>query len=254
MRLRRIEEIQNYIYENKKVSLDELCEKFGVSKNTIRRDIEEIVAGGNIKKIYGGVCVQPDKELISFDERNIKGQLPKQIIAAKAAELVEDGDIIFIDSGTTTSHIIDHIRDKQNITIITNNLEIIVRAVPYDNINVISLSGALNRKTLSFTGQSAVNVLQGYNISKAFMASTGISIENGVTNFSPLECEIKQVAVQRSRQVYLLVDSSKFGVVSLMTYCSLDKINALITDKNPPANIADFFAEHNHKILIAGQR
>lgn len=250
MRSRRIEEIESYIYENKTVTLDQLCETFGVSKNTIRRDIEEIISRGNIKKIYGGVCVQQNKELVSFDERNIKNLLPKQRIAAKAAELVEDGDIIFIDSGTTTNHMIDFIKDKQNLTILTNNLEIIIRAIPYDNIQVISLSGTLNRKTLSFTGQSTAGVLQGYNISKAFMSSTGITIENGVTNFSPLECEIKRVAVKRSKQVCLLIDHTKFGVVSLMTYCDLEQVNVLITETPPPKSFVDFFTEHDQKILL----
>jgi DeoR family myo-inositol catabolism operon transcriptional repressor len=254
MRSKRIEEISAYIYEQKTVTLDQLCQEFQVSKNTIRRDINEITSYGNIKKIYGGVTVQPVKELVSFDERNVRKWAAKQRISAKAAELVEDGDIIFIDSGTTTSHMIDYIKDKKSLTVITNNLEIIVRALPYENINLISLSGTLNRKTLSFTGQSAASVLRGYNINKAFMAATGISATNGASNSSPLEYEIKHTAVQRSRQVFLLADSYKFNVISLMTYCSLEQIDALITDEEPPAEVAELFNEHGHRILFAENR
>jgi DeoR family myo-inositol catabolism operon transcriptional repressor len=246
-----MEEISAYIYEQKTVTLDKLCQRFGVSKNTIRRDINELITYGNIKKIYGGVTVQPIKELVSFDERNVRKWAAKQRISAKAAELVEDGDIIFIDSGTTTSHLIDYIKDRKNLTVITNSLEIIIRAIPYENINLISLSGTLNRKTLSFTGYSAVNVLCGYNISKAFMAATGISVSNGASNSSPLEYEIKHTAVQRSRQVYLLADSCKFNVISLMTYCKLEEIDILVTDEEPPAEFTEVFTENRHKILIA---
>lgn len=253
MRSQRITKIEEYIHENKTVTMDRLCEVFGVSKNTIRRDISEIVTRGNIKKIYGGVSVQTNQGLVPFEERNVKNLLGKQQIASKAAELVEDGDIIFIDSGTTTRHMIDYISDKQNLTILTNNLEIIVHAVPFENIEVISLPGTLNRKTLSFTIQSASNVLQGYNISKAFMACTGISIENGVTNSSPLEYDIKNVVVQRSQEVYLLADSSKFGVVSLMTYCNLDQIDIVVSDKAPEKDFEEFFIQNNHKILIANK-
>jgi len=172
------------------------------------------------------------------------------MIAIKASELVEDGDIIFVDSGTTTSHMVDSIKDKHNLTILTNNLELMIRAIPYENIHIISLSGTLNRRTLSFAGQSAVNILENYNISKAFMASTGISIENGVTNSSMQEYEIKQTAVQRSKQVYLLADSSKFDVVSLMTYCDLKKINLLVTDSRPPQKFYDLFHSYSHKIIL----
>ncbi|WP_277668808.1 DeoR/GlpR family DNA-binding transcription regulator [Caproiciproducens galactitolivorans] len=251
MRSKRIEEIKEYIYENKTVTLDQICNNFKISKSTIRRDLSEILANGDIKKIYGGVTVLPEKELTPFEERNISNQQVKERIAAAAAELVEDKDIIFIDSGTTTLPIIEHIGTKKEVTILTNNVEIIIHAIPYNNLNIISLSGTLNRKTLSFTGSSAAQVLQNYNISKAFMAATGFSIASGCTNSSPLESDIKRMAVQRSQQVFLLADRSKCGVVSLITYCNLSKINTLITDEYPPEDICDYIEDHGGRILIA---
>jgi DeoR family transcriptional regulator, myo-inositol catabolism operon repressor len=251
MRSQRIEEIKDYIYENKTVTLDQICDHFQVSKSTLRRDLDSILQSSDIKKIYGGVTALPKKELISFEERNISNLDSKRKIAAAAAELVQDSDIIFIDSGTTTLPIIDSIKDKKNITVLTNNVEIILRAIPYENINIISLSGTLNRKTLSFTGTSAAQVLQNYNISKAFMATTGFSIANGVTNSSPLESDIKRMAIQRSQQIYLLADSTKCGIVSLITYCDLNKLNVLITDSELPKEIGDFFKKYGNRILVA---
>ncbi len=251
MRSKRIEEIKDYIYENKTITLDQICKNFKISKSTIRRDLDEILENSDIKKIYGGVTVLSKKELTSFEERNISNLKTKERIADAAGELVDDGDIIFIDSGTTTLHIIDSIITKKNLTILTNNVQVISRAIPYDNLNVISLSGTLNRKTLSFTGSSAAQVLQTYNISKAFMAATGFSIVSGVTNSSPLESDVKRMAVQRSQQVYLLADSSKCGVVSLITYCGLNKVSALVTDAYPPKEVCRYIEEHGGKILIA---
>lgn len=252
MRSMRIDDIENYIYEKKTVTLNQLCEKFNVSKNTIRRDLDEITTKGTIKKIYGGVTVSSTNknELVSFNERNIKNLKCKQTIAEKASTFIENGDIIFIDSGTTTVHMIDYIKDKKNITILTNSIEIILHALPYENINIISLSGALNRKTLSFTGQSAANVLKSYNISKSFMSSTGISIENGATNSSTQEFDIKRTAVERGNQVYLLVDSHKFGVISLMTFASLEEIDYLITDETPPYEISELFRKEGKALIL----
>lgn len=251
MRTQRIEKIKSYIYENKTVTLDQICDQFQVSKSTLRRDLDSILQVSDIKKIYGGVTALPKKGLISFEERNISNLDAKRRIAAAAADLVQDGDIIFIDSGTTTLQIMESIKDKQDITVLTNNVELILRAIPYDNINIISLSGALNRKTFSFTGASAAQVLQNYNISKAFMAATGFSIASGISNSSPEESDIKRMAVQRSQQVCLLADSSKCGVVSLITYCEPDRLDILITSAELPKDYQDFFKKCGVRIIVA---
>mgnify|MGYP000915928983 CR=1 FL=1 len=251
MRSKRIEKIRDYIYLNKTVTLDRICEQFDISKSTLRRDLEEILQSGDIKKIYGGGTVLPQRQLISFKERNIANPEAKRKIASAAADLVKEGDIIFLDSGTTTLPVIDFITKKKRVTILTNNVEIILRAIPYENINIISLSGTLSRKTLSFTGATAEQVLQHYNISKAFMATTGFSVSNGVTNSSPVESEIKRTAVQRSQHVYLLADSSKFNAVSLVTYCDLNQIDLLITEKEPTSDIRDYLEQNGKQILIA---
>lgn len=253
MRSQRIEEIRKYIYENKTVTLDEICKNFQVSKSTLRRDLNSILQSSDIKKIYGGVTAIPKRGLVSFEERNISNLEVKRKIAAAAAGLIQENDIIFIDSGTTTLPIIDFIKEKKNITILTNNVEIILHAIPYENINIISLSGTLSRKTLSFTGASAVQVLQNYNISKAFMATTGFSIANGVTNSSPSESDIKRAVVQRSQNVCLLADNSKCNIVSLITYCGLEKINTLVTDVYPQKEICNFMHNNGNEILIANK-
>ncbi|MBR0600560.1 DeoR/GlpR family DNA-binding transcription regulator [Sinanaerobacter chloroacetimidivorans] len=251
MRSKRINDIENYIIENRTVTLDQLCKVFQVSKNTIRRDLKEIIAEGNIKKIYGGVTVKTNKELLPFSERNISNLEAKKKIACKASELIEDGDVIFIDSGTTTCHMMEYLKEKKNLTIITNNLEIIIRAIPHENIKIISLSGELDRETLSFTGDSATAVLNNYNISKAFMASAGVSVEGGITNSSTKEYEIKCMAVRRSRDVYLLVSREKFNHIAIMTYCGMDRLSAIVCDYTPPVEIREFSDENEIDIIIA---
>ena len=251
MRPQRIQEIENYIIKKKAVTLDDICEHFCISKSTLRRDLDEIIAGGKVRKIYGGVEAVPSGRLISFVDRSITKLDAKRLIAHKAAEFVKDGDIIFIDSGTTTLHMADKISARKNLTVLTNNLEIIIKLIPYENIQVISLSGILNRKTLSFTGSGADTVLKQYNVSKVFMACTGISVENGITNSSSTESNIKREAVGKGQQVFLLADSRKFGVVSLITYSSTASIDTLICDEQPPAGLTSALKKSKTKILIA---
>ena len=252
MRSQRIAEIENYIYEHKTVSLDQLCQVFQVSKNTIRRDVEEIIKNPDIVKTYGGVMLngQTKKMLVSFSERTISHQDAKKSIARRAASFVEDGDSIFIDSGTTTLYMLDYLQDR-NITILTNNIEVIVRAMPYENLRVISLSGTLNRKTCSFTGNSAARVLSSYNVKKAFMAATGISPENGATNSSPEATCIKEMAVQKSAETYLLADAGKFRVVSLLTFCRTEDFTGIITDRLPDPDFCQYAREHQVRMIVA---
>lgn len=252
MRAERIDSIIEFIYKNKNVTLDQICDDFNISKSTVRRDLSEILKDTNLKKTYGGITLKNKwgnkKYLTSFSERNIENADKKLAISKKAANIVEDNDIIFIDSGTTTFYMVDYLGNVNNLTILTNNLEVIFRAVKYKNINLISLSGTLSRETLSFVGTTSISTIKNFNISKAFMATTGFSIMNGVTNSSPLESDIKRTVISKSNKIILLADSSKFNSVSLMTYCNLEDIDILITDKMPDKNISDYL--YNNKISI----
>lgn len=251
IRSQRLESVKQYINEYKTVTWDELCNEFAVSKNTMRRDVDELASHGYVKKIYGGVTVTEIPQTVSFQERNISNLDKKRKIGKKAATLVNSGEIIFIDSGTTTLHIVDYIKDLDNLTILTNSIEVIIKCIPYDNINLISLSGTLNRKTLSFTGSNTVEILRRYNISRSFLAATGVSVNSGATNSSSLETEIKQTAILKSQSNYLLVDQNKFNVVSLMTFSDFTDLDAIITDALPASSLEKALKERNCDILLS---
>lgn len=251
MRTKRIGNIEEFIYTNKTVTLDQLCEEFKVSKNTIRRDIDELASKGYVKKIYGGVTIPDSQSMTPFEERSINNLGLKQFIAKKAASLINDGEIIFIDSGTTTFPMVEHLQNKNNLTVLTNNIEVIIKCIPYHNINIISLSGILDRKALSFSGATAADVLSQYNISKAFLAATGISSKNAATNSSPAETAIKRTAIERSNYKYLLVDHTKFEVSSLVTYAQFDKIDAIITDQYPNKDLEKAIKSAGCEIILA---
>ena len=252
MKINRISEIEKYTRQLEHVSLDRLCDVFKVSKNTIRRDISELAKKGAIKKVYGGITINQKNGVESrepFESREIKYQAEKSQIAKLASNLVNDDDVIFIDSGTTTIHMIPFLANKQNITIVTSNLHAIVASIPYPNLNVISTGGVLYRGTNSLTGIGVTASLRNYNIEKAFLASTGISLTKGVTNISPLETEIKRYLIENSTKTALLVDHTKINVASLMTYSRLEDFNYFITNILPPNEYVDFFTANNITLL-----
>ncbi len=249
MKEKRIKKIQEYVIEHQSASLDELVTVFDVSKNTIRRDIQELVDRGDLKKVYGGVTTVR-KKLESFQDRKIRNKGQKESIVKRASSYVEDGDIIFIDSGTTTIGLFDYLKER-HLTIFTNSIDFILRAIPFEHLNVISIGGMLDSKTNSFSNPRSLDLLKDYNIKKAFMASTGISLSNGVTNASPLESELKKTIVDRSSEIYLLVDHDKFDKYGLMTYCSLSDIDYLVTDKLPNNSYQEYAKNNGIQLIIA---
>lgn len=252
MKEKRIDSLEQYILENRSVTIDNICETYNISKNTVRRDLDELVERGTIVKVYGGAkaadAVPPKTPLSSFEERHIAHMREKDYICRLAANMVSDGDIIYIDTGTTCVNIVEYLKNTK-CTIITNSLQIASSAVPYQSLDVIMLPGKLKRETLSFVGIEAIENLKIYNIDKAFMASTGVTIENGLTNASSEEYSIKKTVVESSTYLYLLADYTKFGRTALHTYCSLSMVNSIITDQAPPEKYRSFCSAHNINIV-----
>lgn len=251
MKTNRIQEMAQYISAHGTATMEELKEHFQVSMNTVRRDVAVLMKTGAVEKVYGGVCARrPDQQLTPYDVRRISKEEEKLAIGRQAAALVQDKDIIFMDSGTTTLQMMEYIKDRRELTVVTNSLGVIMAALPYENINVIALPGQLRRRTNSFTGDETVRSLRRYNIRIAFMAATGVSM-HGVTNSSPLEYEIKKCAMECSEKKVLLVAAEKFGVTGLMTFSPLTAFDAVITDHTPPAAYTQQLEQAGVRLTIA---
>lgn len=254
MRTQRIDLIEKYIQQEKSATIDELCDKFQVSKNTIRRDIDTLAEKEVVKKVYGGVTSAVpsglSSKLIPYETRHITHPEEKDRICAQAAKFVKDGDIIYIDTGTTCLNMVDHISSRQ-CTILTNSLQVCLKAVPYPNLNLISLPGKLKRGTLSYVGSEIVDYLKTYNIGKAFMACSGVTIENGLTNATIEEYIIKKAVMENCSKSFLLADHTKFGRFSLMTYCQLKDIDHIVTDAALDEEYVAYCGEHQIEIAAS---
>jgi len=246
----RIKQMEQYIIERDLVSMEELRSAFNISMNTVRMDVAQLVSKGAILKVYGGVCSNQKGKLVPFEERQSKNIQGKISVGKAAAMLVEDSDIIFIDSGTTTMYMMDYLEECKNVTVLTNNLNVINRSLPLPNVNVICLPGMLERKTNSFVSADTVRTLEKYNIKKAFMASSGISANGMVTNASPLEYEIKKAAIANSKEVYLLVDSSKFGKSAMLSYANISEMSKVIVDNNIESGLLELCEKKNVEVIV----
>lgn len=251
MKSKRLIAIEKYIMDHESVSMKELRDYFKVSMNTVRRDVVELLKRGTVRKVYGGVCAQtPESALIPYEVRSGGDSRQKEAVCREAVRFVHDGDVIFIDSGTTTVWLMDYLKNINNLTVVTNNVEVIMKALDNENISLIALPGQLLHKTRSVTGETTVSFLARYNIRTAFMAATGVSAQ-GVTNSSPLEYEIKKKALENSEIKVLMVTGRKFGVTGLMTYANIEQFDVIITDGSIPERYRELVENKHVNLVIA---
>lgn len=248
MKTKRINEIEKYVKENESATIDELSNEFNISINTVRRDINELEQRGTIEKVYGGVRAKKEN-LINFTQRSTSHAKEKRIIAEKAASFIEENDVVFIDSGTTTIAVLDFLDPKLRCTVITNSLDIIERIVSFPNVTLFVVGSLFRKQTRSFVTMSAEKIVMHLNVNKAFMAATGVSIKNGVTNSSQEEYWIKKEVSETASQVFLLVDNSKFERAALLTYSNFDNVSYVVTDQEPNKAYLKFFDEKDIRVI-----
>ena len=239
------------VAQRQSMTMEQLCAYFGVSMNTIRSDVAYLVQTGAVQKIYGGVRTKEPRNVPLFASRAGLAARQKQAIAARAESLIEDGDILFLDAGTTTMHLIDRLSPEKKVTVVTASLYVIRRAVEMENVQLIVLPGAYSRRTNALCDVGTLEYLNRYQFTKAFMGVSGVSEDAQLNVSTYLEFEIKRTALARSQKKYLLADSGKFGSTGLMSYGALSDMTALITDPACPKSAIDYCRENQLPIYFS---
>lgn len=244
MKAGRMQAITELVAERGVVPLDELERHFGVSMSTLRRDIATLCQQGALKKTYGCVTKNTAGEpLIPFHLRSTLN-LQEKIAAAKvAAGFVNDGDFIFIDSGSTTCMMVDFLQDRKDVSIVTNNLDVVMRAVAHPNLSIYILPGLLNRENNSFTALADESLFHSFNITKAFVACSGISLKKGVSHTYMSEGPLKKQVLSLADQRYLVLDETKFNASAPLRLCGVEEFSVVCTNRLPPTEFVDYFKQ-----------
>ena len=247
----RRKQMAEYIDQKKSVEMDELCDVFAVSMNTVRADLAYLVSTGAVEKVYGGARSNLNHELHVFAQRTGLNQEAKSLIAKTAARRIFDKDIIYVDSGTTTMHLLEYLDPSENVTILTGNLHVVSQAYNMPNVEMIVLPGLMNRRTNALTDGSTLEFLGRFHFAKAFMGTSGVSESGKLNVYTYIEYEIKKLAVHNSQEVYLLVDSSKFGDVGFVSCGDISDLTELITDTGCPDYIRKLCNDKGVKLTVA---
>ena len=199
-----------------------------------------------------GQVSQEDKPFAPpFGVRTTINQSQKQAIGKAAAELVTDREVIFIDAGTTAAEMRPFLEDKQDITVITPSIEVAYWLCVTTKITIYLLSGFIIRESFGTIGAPAMESIEHFNISKAFCGAAGLTEAAGLTDNHVGFIEQKRVIAKKAHTVVGVVDSSKWGVLSLGTFANIPEIDIIVTDKNAPKAMIDCLKKHNIKVILA---
>lgn len=248
----RRNEIVQLVNKNGKATVEELSKIFNVSNVTIRNDLNYLEDKGLVHRTYGGALT---RDFVAFDtalnEKAKRHAEEKRRIGEIASEMIFDGDSIILDSGTTTMEIAKNIKDRKELTVMTNAINIATELTGISGITVMLTGGTLREKSFSLVGPHAESVLQEFYFDKLFLGVDGLDIQFGLTTPNFLEAKLNCLMVERAKETIVVVDSSKFGHRSLSLIVKPDCIDKIITDKNLPHEYLKAFQEIGVDVIIA---
>jgi len=249
----RRERIQDYLAAHKVVRLADLSKMLNASEATIRRDLEKLEETGFLERTHGGAVLS--KRLSrepEYQQRLLDSLDAKRLIGQYAATLIEDGDVVFINGGTTTTEIIRHIRPNADITVITNNVFAALEIIN-PGFELILLGGIYQPVSLSVGGYFSVDNLKQVYADKTFIGVDGISLKYGCTFPTSAEAEVVRTMMGRTRgPIYVVADNSKWGAISNYEVANIEKIHGLITDDAFDMTARESLAAGSVEVLIAG--
>ena len=239
----RRRQIIDIVESQERASVAELASRFQVSEVTIRKDLVRLEADRVLQRVHGGVILAAaeagrrglgDSEP-AFQLRERLQQAEKAAIGAAAAELIEDGDSIAIDASTTALHVARHLHAKRELTVITNGVRVATELAGLRGITVLMPGGRLRWEAFSLVGTWGESMLGRVNIQKALVGAVGLTLEQGLTDVTEEEAEVKRAMIGAARRVVAVIDHTKWGRVALSTFCPIQRVDLVITDAQAPA-------------------
>lgn len=251
MKLDRRNQIIDMITQQRTVKNSELMERFDISIETVRRDLEYLEQQGYLRRVYGGAVV--NNSLSSEPEYTSRAKArskEKMAIAEAAAKLIGEQDSVYLGVGTTVQAMAQYLRGRSELTVFTNALRLAVELSELPNCTVILPGGKLRPKELTVSGFPAEENFQHFNVDKAFVGVGGVT-ESGITDFHIDEASLHRQLIQNARQAIVLADSGKLGLRGVVNVCPLDAIDILITDSGAPKQVVKALEQAGVRVIIA---
>ncbi len=250
----RRDKIYELILKNNAVTVANLVEKFGVSIETVRRDLLEMESGGLLTRVHGGAVVKNEmKHFSNLTERNQEHSPQKRELSLKACEFINEGDIIAVDSGSTAIFFAEALKEKfTKLTVITYSLDVFNILNSHKEFSVILCGGHFMKGENTFYGPVVLNTLSSIHAEKAFIFTSAVSLEHGICDYRQEFYENQKALLANSGEIFVLVDSSKFEKTALLKLADMQNDYIYITDSDLPYELKELYKENGIKIYING--
>ncbi|WP_238652123.1 DeoR/GlpR family DNA-binding transcription regulator [Paenibacillus piscarius] len=233
-----------------KVQVHSLAERFGVTTETIRRDLDRLEKEGRLRKVYGGaVRIRSENYEPTFMKRSQMNLAGKQEIGRLAASLIQDGETVILDNGTTTLEIMRALKDRAQVTVITNSVPVLNCALEQFQGKVIFAGGEVNAAYRAAVGVTAHDLLGQFKVNKAFISAGGLSLSEGITDYHLEEALISRKMMERAEESILVADHTKFGVTTFAQIAPVAHISMVLTDSGCSAEWKETFARLDIELL-----
>ncbi|MEN6598907.1 MAG: DeoR/GlpR family DNA-binding transcription regulator [Rectinema sp.] len=243
--------IYTQIQKNGAARVSELAEALNVTEMTVRRDLEILERKGMIERTHGGAILNSRIGLEPrFAQKSSLFLAEKQAIGKAAALLIEEGDTIFVNSGTTTIEFLKNLKTN-NVHVITNNPMAPINTLS-ENVHITMTGGEIRRESFTLVGELAIKALKNVYASKAVISVDGFSIKHGLTNAVENEAWINRLMIMRTHGMVILVaDSSKLGKVAAFKLADITSVSVIVTDQNISATSLEEFDQIGIKVITA---
>ena len=242
--------IMEMLQTEKKVIVSRLSGFFGVSDETIRRDLDQLCQDGMAIKCYGGATLNDSPDL-PFNIRKLHKPTEKMKIAEIITDLVHDGESIILDASTTAVFVAKLLKKKKRLTIVTNSIEVMIELSDMPDFNIICTGGKLKGNFLAFTGQRVISTLESFNADKLIFSCKALTIKNGIFDSDDDFAEIKRAMLKASKTKILAVDHGKFNKTAFSKVAEISEIDKVVTDMCPSKEWLNVFKRDNIGCLYA---
>jgi DeoR/GlpR family transcriptional regulator of sugar metabolism len=250
--LERQKQILSLLVRQGRLRVTEIVEQFSISEATARRDVESLASQGKARRVHGGIiAVEQAPPELPILEREGEQANDKILIGRATAQLIQDRETVFLGSGTTVLEVARNLRNRQNLTVITNSLPVLNMLVGIKEITIISLGGMLRDSELSFIGHITEQALTEVRTDKVIMGTRGVSLEHGLTNDYLQETLTDRAILRISREVIIVADHTKVNRVSTALLAPLKSVNIFVTDSKSDKKFTRSLKKQGIKVVVA---
>lgn len=247
----RQEQILDRIRASRFATIEALAEAFGLTPQTIRRDVNELCQLGVLQRYHGGAGLPSSVENMAYDDRQVMQRALKRSIAQRLAAEIPDHASLFITLGTTTEEVAQALLGHRGLRIITNNLNVASVLSGKPDFEVIIAGGVVRSRDRGITGEATIDFIRQFRVDIGVIGISGIDTDGSLLDFDYHEVRVLRAIMEQSRQVWLAADHSKFGRSAMVRLGQLQDVHTLFTDRSPPSPWAGMLADSPTRLIIA---